>query len=79
VNESLAELRLKQNRVPEAEKHLLEITAERARTGTRLFRNLKTGTSLAEALRQAQVELLRSPQYRQPFHWAPYILIGDWR
>jgi CHAT domain-containing protein len=30
----------------------------------------------AEALRQAQVNLLKN--YRHPYFWAPYILIGNW-
>ena len=32
----------------------------------------------AEALRQAQLKLLRDPQYRHPVYWAPYILLGNW-
>ncbi|NMF64331.1 CHAT domain-containing protein [Brasilonema octagenarum] len=31
----------------------------------------------AEALRQAQVNLLKN--YRHPYFWAPYILIGNWQ
>jgi CHAT domain-containing protein len=33
----------------------------------------------AEALRQAQLSLLRSREYRHPFYWSPFILVGDWR
>lgn len=33
----------------------------------------------AEALRQAQLELLRKPLAYKPVHWAPYVLVGDWR
>lgn len=32
----------------------------------------------AEALRQAQLQLLQNPQYRHPVYWAPYILLGNW-
>ena len=34
----------------------------------------------AEALRQAQLTLLKSGYglYRHPFYWAPYVLIGNW-
>jgi CHAT domain-containing protein len=32
----------------------------------------------AEALRQAQIALLRTPSYRAPVYWAPYILAGNW-
>ena len=31
--------------------------------------------SNAEALRQAQLDLLRSPQFKHPFYWAPFLLI----
>lgn len=34
--------------------------------------------SKAEALRNAQVQLLNSPGYRAPLFWAPYVLIGNW-
>ena len=33
----------------------------------------------AEALRQAQLELLNQPFAYKPAHWAPYVLVGDWR
>jgi len=32
----------------------------------------------AEALRQAQLALLKNPQYQHPYFWAPYILVGNW-
>lgn len=40
--------------------------------------------SKAEALRQAQLELLHGPQagslsFAHPYFWAPFILIGNWR
>ncbi len=35
--------------------------------------------SKAEALRQAELKLLRSKQYHHPFYWASFILIGDQR
>ncbi|MEB3310056.1 MAG: CHAT domain-containing protein [Snowella sp.] len=35
-------------------------------------------TSKADALRQAQLALLRSPQYQHPYYWAPFVLIGNW-
>ena len=36
------------------------------------------GVSKAEALRQAQLSLLHSPQYQHPFYWAPFVLVGNW-
>lgn len=39
----------------------------------------KTGISKAEALRRAQLSILRNPKYeQQPFFWAAYVLIGNW-
>nr|ADN16691.1 tetratricopeptide domain protein [Gloeothece verrucosa PCC 7822] len=32
----------------------------------------------AAALRQAQLLLLRSPQYEHPFYWAAFVLVGNW-
>ncbi len=32
----------------------------------------------AEALRLAQLELLNS-KYKEPYYWAPFILVGNWR
>ncbi|NJM49013.1 MAG: CHAT domain-containing protein, partial [Alkalinema sp. RU_4_3] len=34
--------------------------------------------SRAEALRQAQLSLLKNPQYQLPLFWSPYVLIGNW-
>ena len=34
---------------------------------------------LGEAFRQAQLQLLASPQTSQPYHWAAFTLWGDWR
>ncbi|KYC35313.1 hypothetical protein WA1_09195 [Scytonema hofmannii PCC 7110] len=38
----------------------------------------KAGISKAEALRQAQISLLKSPQYQHPYYWAPFVLVGNW-
>lgn len=32
----------------------------------------------AEALRQAQLSLLRNPLYNHPYYWASFVLIGNW-
>lgn len=36
----------------------------------------KEGKSGPEALRQASLELMRSPRFRHPFYWAPFIFVG---
>jgi len=35
--------------------------------------------SKAEALRQAQLSLLRGNDYTHPYYWAPFIVVGNWR
>lgn len=45
----------------------------------RFNRYLKEGRSKAEALRSAQLDLLRDPAFSHPFHWAGFELNGDWR
>jgi CHAT domain-containing protein len=37
------------------------------------------GISKAKALHRAQLALLQSPKYQNPYHWSPYILVGNWR
>jgi CHAT domain-containing protein len=32
----------------------------------------------AEALRQAQLSLLRDKRYQHPFYWAAFVLVGNW-
>ncbi|MBD2021646.1 CHAT domain-containing protein, partial [Leptolyngbya sp. FACHB-36] len=34
--------------------------------------------SKSEALRRAQLTLLRDPNFRHPRYWAPYVLVGNW-
>ncbi|MBF2027806.1 MAG: CHAT domain-containing protein [Oscillatoriales cyanobacterium C42_A2020_001] len=38
----------------------------------------RSGTTKAEALRQSQIKLLQTRQFRHPFYWAPFVLIGNW-
>ncbi len=43
------------------------------------YRRLKDPkVSKAEALREAQRELLKETRFRHPFFWAPFLLIGNW-
>lgn len=44
------------------------------------YRHLLTESRTpAAALRQAQLEMLDDPKRRDPFHWAAFTLVGDWR
>lgn len=41
------------------------------------YKNLKSGQTKSAALRSAALELRK--KYAHPYHWAPFILVGDWR
>jgi CHAT domain-containing protein len=50
-------------------------------TGTLMvefYRRLAQGSAKAEALRQAQLVLVKDKKTRHPFYWAPFVLVGDW-
>jgi CHAT domain-containing protein len=32
----------------------------------------------AEALRLAQLALLKNSRFERPYFWAPYVLVGNW-
>jgi CHAT domain-containing protein len=38
----------------------------------------QTGISKAEALRRAQVKILKTPEYKLPYYWSAYVLLGNW-
>jgi CHAT domain-containing protein len=38
----------------------------------------KSRLSKTEALRQAQLEVLKQPESKHPFYWAPFVLVGNW-
>jgi CHAT domain-containing protein len=42
------------------------------------YQGLKDGLTKAEALRQAQLQMISNPKYQHPFHWAAFLLIGGW-
>ena len=44
----------------------------------RMAQYQREGKTWAEALAQAQRDLLQIPQFTHPWFWAPYILIGRW-
>lgn len=53
---------------------------------TEFYQNLRAGESKAKALQQAQLALLRNPEkiseiegeYKKPYYWSPFILVGNW-
>ncbi|MEM9770990.1 MAG: CHAT domain-containing protein [Cyanobacteria bacterium P01_D01_bin.73] len=45
----------------------------------RFYDYLQDGLTKAEAISQAQRDLLNDPEFRHPFYWAPYTLVGNWR
>jgi CHAT domain-containing protein len=38
----------------------------------------KSEITKAEALKKAQLSLLKNPLYDHPYYWAPYVLVGNW-
>ena len=38
---------------------------------------LRSGASPATALRAAQLEMLKSQEWRAPYFWAPFVLMGE--
>jgi CHAT domain-containing protein len=49
---------------------------------TKFYNNLADNTQInkAQALRKAQLDLLseEDSQYRHPYYWAPFVLVGNW-
>lgn len=54
--------------------------ASTAKLMVRFYQELTQGNvTKAEALRRAQIEILKDPQYLQhPYFWAPFVLVGNW-
>ncbi|MBD1929955.1 CHAT domain-containing protein [Trichocoleus sp. FACHB-90] len=40
---------------------------------------INSAPTKAEALRRAQLALLKQEEYRSPYYWASYVLVGNWR
>ena len=40
-------------------------------------RNRLAANSKAQSLRKAMLKMLGSAQYKHPFYWAPFVVIGD--
>ncbi|MGI0488598.1 CHAT domain-containing protein [Pantanalinema rosaneae CENA516] len=46
---------------------------------TRFYNQLQAkGTTKAEALRQAQLHLIQNTDFRDPFFWSTFVLVGNW-
>jgi CHAT domain-containing protein len=46
---------------------------------TQFYQELADTTiTKAEALKRAQVSLLKSSNFKKPIYWAPYVMIGNW-
>ncbi|MEO1431265.1 MAG: CHAT domain-containing protein [Cyanobacteria bacterium J06633_8] len=47
---------------------------------TEFYRLLtQSGTTKAQALRKAQLSLLKDTKYQHPYYWSPFVLIGNWQ
>ena len=50
-----------------------------AQVVSEFYRRVAEGAETkADALRQAQLALLRSEEYRHPYYWAPFVMVGNW-
>ncbi|HEV3470293.1 MAG TPA: CHAT domain-containing protein [Pyrinomonadaceae bacterium] len=43
------------------------------------YKNLLGGAAPPAAMRAARARMLADKRYSAPFHWAPFVLVGDWR
>lgn len=46
---------------------------------TTMYRDLRAGTDLQQAMRAGQLDVLARPESAHPFYWASFNLIGNWR
>jgi CHAT domain-containing protein len=58
---------------------LWEVDDQATGTLMKTFYDNVMGQGKADALRGAQVALLKDPRYVYPYYWAPFVLVGDWR
>jgi CHAT domain-containing protein len=45
----------------------------------RFYQHMAKGMAPSGALRQAQIEMIRHKRWNSPYHWAGFVLQGDWR
>jgi CHAT domain-containing protein len=43
------------------------------------YQKIKAGKGRHEALREVQLEFLKSSKYQHPYYWASFIPSGNWR
>lgn len=43
------------------------------------YEELARGAAAVDAMRTAQLRVMKTPRYAHPFFWAPFVLVGDWR
>ena len=43
------------------------------------YTNLKNSETKVDALKNAQIKLLKTPGFSHPYYWAPFELIGEWK
>ena len=55
------------------------LDASTKETMVAFYEQLMERKSAAEALRNAQLKVMKDPRYNHPYYWAPFILMGDWR
>ena len=48
-------------------------------TMTAFYKEIVAGQSKAEAMRRAQLSVMRDPRFAHPYYWAPFIVLGDWK
>jgi CHAT domain-containing protein len=46
---------------------------------TAFYGNLKAGQSKGQALRNAALTMMKDGKHSHPYHWAAFVLFGDWR
>lgn len=44
-----------------------------------LYNQLVQGNSKAASLREAQLKLIRNEKYNNPYFWAPFVMLGEWK
>lgn len=43
------------------------------------YEKIKQGKSIVESLQYAQIEFIKNQDYNNPYFWAPFVLIGNWK